>query len=191
MTHTEQETRIVATGTLSLSCPDRLTERLHNMRREGFVTYHLEGGEPGELTRIVFRNVVTGRCLDVENAGETINQTGPAGFAYWRAQFASGPVDAARRCVDDYGPALTPAERATASGILKGATVPESYGPAACRYAAAMVHVSTVEDAGCTHPPAELYSWYARHDGMPGGRVLVVTCKACGKVLQGGADLEE
>lgn len=124
--------------------------------------------------------------------GDTINQTGPEGVAYWRAQFAGGPVETARRCVETYGPALTPAERDTAAAILEGASIPHDYGATACRYAAALQHVATYDATSgdaCHHPPAELFTWYARHDGMPGGRVLVVTCKACGNVLQGGADL--
>lgn len=156
-------------------------------------------GAPGlarELRRLAFNHRAAAAYqgqpeIDPEQVttGETINQTGPAGVAYWRASFANGPVDVAWRCIGDYGPVLTPAERQAAAAITRGATVPDDYGPAACRYAAAMMHVATVEGGACQHRPADLYSWYARHDGMPGGRVLVVTCTACGAVLQGGADL--
>lgn len=39
----------------------------------------------------------------------------------------------------------------------------------------------------CVHPVTRLYSWVARDDQAPGGRVLVVGCTQCGAILHGGA----
>ncbi len=39
----------------------------------------------------------------------------------------------------------------------------------------------------CTHPPARLYSWWARDDRLPHGGLLCVVCLACRAILRGGA----
>lgn len=111
-------------------------------------------GSPGlaaQLRRLAFTHrtaaAYQGRPeLDPEqDTGDTINQTGPAGVAYWRGEFARGPVAVARRCVATYGPALTVSERIIARAIVGGAPVPHDYGATACRYAAALVHVAICE----------------------------------------------
>jgi len=39
----------------------------------------------------------------------------------------------------------------------------------------------------CNHPPKHLYSWYARNDSAPQGKVLVIVCKKCHTILKGSA----
>lgn len=42
------------------------------------------------------------------------------------------------------------------------------------------------DTVACQHPPERYYSWYARDDRAPRGRVLCVVCCDCGHVLLGG-----
>jgi hypothetical protein len=39
----------------------------------------------------------------------------------------------------------------------------------------------------CHHPAPRLYTWFARDDRLPAGRVLVVCCLDCHAVLRGAA----
>jgi hypothetical protein len=39
----------------------------------------------------------------------------------------------------------------------------------------------------CPHPGPRLYTWFARDDRLPAGRVLVVCCLDCHAVLRGAA----
>ena len=38
----------------------------------------------------------------------------------------------------------------------------------------------------CTHKPTDLFTYYARDDSAPEGRVLVIICKKCHAILKGG-----
>jgi hypothetical protein len=40
----------------------------------------------------------------------------------------------------------------------------------------------------CPHPGPRLYTWFARDDRLPAGRVLVVCCLDCHTVLRGAAE---
>jgi hypothetical protein len=40
----------------------------------------------------------------------------------------------------------------------------------------------------CPHPGPRLYTWMARDDRLPAGRVLVVCCLDCHAVLRGAAE---
>lgn len=40
----------------------------------------------------------------------------------------------------------------------------------------------------CQHPATRLYTWVARDDSAPDGRVLCVACCQCGAILHGGID---
>jgi len=39
----------------------------------------------------------------------------------------------------------------------------------------------------CMHAPRRIYSWFARDDREPSGKVLCIACLDCGAVLKGAA----